>query len=411
MSKTKAAHFKANTGAWLHALLHQRGREQAEDALGRFKHQVEPYYAIKPDKGEGVTRRDILESGVKNAAPTVRYFDFSPPPFFRPAFSILRADFAPSDPPTNVMSHPMEELLVPVSGKVSYSWLAPDGDEYDVSRNTLSSPVAPGQLIRINSSIPHSTWADAEAASAWMIFLDPARSAVAIRSKGGGGFDPRVQPEKHFIDNPEFYVLAATGIAETIRILRASAGMEITNLSELTGLDRATLSRVESFAANLSLEKLVSISEKLGFDAVEMLLKPLWFSQRYDLARNEKINPRGSKVMETMPEESEFFLSHHCFRVPKRKPQKRTAPKIVARETASSWIVLEGDVIVDIGETRAVNGNGGQRVHLGEELLKAGSVLHFKRPLDCNVETRGESDARILEVTYSYLDSKEVSEK
>jgi transcriptional regulator with XRE-family HTH domain len=303
------------------------------------------------------------------------------------------------------MSHPSEELLVPISGRVNYCWLSPAKDTYEINQHELTVPVRLSQLLRVNSSIPHATWAVGnEPTSAWMIFLDVARSGIAIRSKNGPGQDPRFVSLNHFINHPEYYAIAATGLAETIRVLRASAGLEITQLAEKTGLDRATLSRLENFSANPSLDKIVKISEVLGFDAADLLLRPLWFCQRYDLSENKPVSNEKFKSMEKAEPNTEFCLHHRCFKVTKGPEKHPLVQLAISKETMISWIVLEGDLLVDLSEPAHTEVSAKQKsCYLGEELLKAGSVLHFRRSLDCKIETRSDCEAKILEITYSPL--------
>lgn len=397
MPNESPTRFKQGTAAWLLEKQIQGGQESVREALGKYAGRTEPFFVTK--RGEPALRRDIVPpANDSTGVERIEYLDFSPPSTWQPLYSLQHVTFS-KESSEYLMTHPGEELIAPTAGKIYYDWIVPRDGNFELERYHISQPVLPGQLLRVNPSVPHCTRGEGRPATAWMGHLDISRNTVAIRSKGDSALKPRVITEVKLRENPEYYSMLATGLSATIRLLRMSPDMDIAKLANFTGMDRAQLSRIESGKANVMMDKLDKIGEALGFDFTEFFLKRIWLCQRYDLAKRIPLPGRGTGSLELLPQSERFFLHHGYLELTKTHHDHQ--PRVFPQGSMSSWVVLDGDAIINMGDKYDDAGELQERREVGEELLKQGQVIHFRRPLDCKIEARGKT--KILQITCSSL--------
>ena len=380
---------------------------------------------LKPNEGVPVRRRAGLEeqSGKEVRSEnkyvhsveshraddqSIQYWDFSPPPFWQVPYSILRVKFLPVNPggTNNFMSHLGEEILIPLSssvGDVQYSFLKQEKNG-EIIVDPLPIPLRHGEIVRIDSKVPHRTWAEEGESHAWMIFEDASETSPAIRTDATKNTSLRARTFslEFFREHPECYAMVALGISETIRLYRNRADFQIGDLAGLSDVGRAHLSKAEEGRANLSIEALMRIAGVLAFNAPKMLSNELWppYKRAYldDIDGEKSGRPLcsidGEKTGRWLRSDDTHFLHPITCRIAKGKkigvPALPTAPF----GTFSSWVILSGEVIF---ETR----NSQERQQPRKELLQEGSVLHLRGTTKCDIEAR--VDSQLLEVLRSPL--------
>lgn len=395
--------LRGGTAAALAQALHEEGPEAVLRELGGHKVKVAGKHSV-------ITPREAIEVRRRDNPDADSYHDYSPPPLWQPAYQILRVQLMPT-PKSGFMHHSGEEIVVPVSGKgVVYSFLRPTTGRFALEREVIK-PLAVGEIMRTQPSVPHHTWSVDDPAEAWMVFRDLSFSAMAIRCDpqsilglNVSGLKARAVDKEFFEQNPEVYCMAAFGVAEQIRYLRAKVGLPITELADMAGIDRAQLSRIESGQANVGVEKLMRIGDLLGFDPFDAFLHNLWVYERRLLESAGQDHPKGRKSANAVYAESpdiskaqgRHYLHPTFYRVPAGQRHRIGGPDTKSHaemplDSMESWIVLEGAAFFDM-----TVGGGSQRAY-----VQAGSVLHLREPLETTVQA--VEPTKLLRLTFSPL--------
>jgi transcriptional regulator with XRE-family HTH domain len=318
------------------------------------------------------------------------------PPFWAWPYSILRCRFDAAEK-ESFMCHAGEEILLPISGSVSYHFFWSAGQR-EPTRRLLPNPVKPGSAIRIDPQIPHHTWAAGEgSAEAWMIIRDLTDTSAGTHLDLPRDVSLEVQPPRRQLTAEELaqserYALAAWGISEKIRLGRLRAGLSIRQLATACQIDAAQLSRIEtgSSSSNVSLEVLLRIVRCLGLEIQEL------FSAEFDDESNpftiESIDQTGEaeemRSVLCLPQRHLLHLEH--WSMPEGKIISLEGDQGPSR-AQRSWIVLKGEAIFDL----AASSSGSNK-----ELIDRDCVIHCRNHKGLT-SIRALQDLELLQVTYS----------
>lgn len=234
---------------------------------------------VRPTDSRSVARTHIGEE-------RIRYQSFDAPPEWEMPYAIEQVSFGQCEQPADYMHHAGEELLVAIEGAIDYVFVSqPGGVEQ------LQSPLHPGDLIRVNCSIPHNTFPVGGDAKAWMTFLDIRQTASAIATAAEPSQTVRVPRLKtnEELQSPANWALTAWGIADRIRMQRERNGLSLKQVAGGCGIDPSYLSRIEAADANVTLETLVGVARFLGIRAAELVPREHWI---YQISANKHRSPK-----------------------------------------------------------------------------------------------------------------------
>ncbi len=324
------------------------------------------------------------------AASDITYLSYDPPDLWGPSYSVLRATFAPRRARSEFMSHSGEEALIPIGGRIQYhfAW-TPGGKAPEVH---LSPVLERGAAIRLASQVPHHTWALGQTeASAWMVFRPSSESPTAINvsARSSGGARPASVGKTGFttaqVLNPVTYALLAWGIAEQTRLFRDRANIGVSTLAGLCHVDAAQISRIEAASQNVSVEAIARLARFLRFPLPQLITQA---SQEWMVARlpeGEKDAPAQPAWRPLLAPRADVPHQLHLGVMRLRNGWAGRAPAYHALGPgrAASWIVLEGSLEIQLRDAAGAVARA--------EVLRQGSVAHFRRVLPTHLVARAAS--------------------
>lgn len=374
---------REGTLAWLtDILVDENGETKAKEALQQILVRNFPGYPNRTYKldseGEQVYRTDAMDDKWEV------FREFSPPGTWTPPYSLLKVKFLPNGTRNRLISHLGEEILIPTSGQIDYVFLRKqkEGLVRELVSESESGPLGAGDVIRVQPSVPHYTWAHGDKeAEAWMLIRDISGNLASVRSKTkkNDGVSPHHHDREHFENNPENYPMYAWGIAEKISYFRAAADMEIFNLANRLGIDRAQVSRIESGGTNLGLLRMILIGAELGFDALEGLTENLWVNERGNLPTlgGNEHSDFGDELAcrsDWRPLVSAKSLELKAQQEWPPKKKKRADEETQVNDenkpptaSISSWLMLKGSAFLNTTSSH-------------DNYLSEGSVFHVRSP-------------------------------
>src|SRR5579884_2939196 len=159
--------------AQIENLYFEQGQAVAEERLVQL---LGPHESAGPchvsDWGQPSLRTDV------NDKDGILYKSYNPPATWNAPYSVQLVTFENKEK-ADYMFHSGEELLVPMSGRITYHFYWSPGRKKP-ERVTMREAAAPGTLLRINPQIPHHTWAITPKATGWMIFRYATDSPAAL---------------------------------------------------------------------------------------------------------------------------------------------------------------------------------------------------------------------------------------
>lgn len=370
---------------WLALTAFDYGYDTAIKTLRDYLHESALEIAALVHRGQGIrTARAEAE------ASHIAYDSYDPPPLWGAQYSILLAHFESAPPDLGYLSHPGEEVLVPIQKPIQYQFVWTPGGTTAQSGESLSKhapkrftqSVRPGQAIRLFSAQPHHTYAERDAGSAWMFFKHAADSQAALHRlppifrktpSEPRSHRSRVTPKRLRYDlkdansdwnlaDPATYALKAWGIAESFRIYRERAKLNLSELARYAGIAESQLSRLETATQNVSLDVIVKVARLL------QLPLDLWLEQSRQKWLLDNIDLAGKKSWRALVKPNVPHRLHVTRLVVQPGMANRRTNVPLDNGQCASWIVYTGSLDVRIQLKGAV------RV----ERLQSGSVLHFR---------------------------------
>src|SRR5206468_1627050 len=134
--------------AGLEELYFDDGFDSAKAAFERFADARTDWAVIKPGQGIPSQRTDLTDNS------GIVYDDYSPPALWQPPYAVLLATLD-SSAHVDYVSHPGEEIAVPIEGRVRFHFFWSEGRKKPgESRKDLSR----GSALRLNPDVPHHAW-------------------------------------------------------------------------------------------------------------------------------------------------------------------------------------------------------------------------------------------------------------
>lgn len=321
-------------------------------------------YKIRAGDGRPSYRTDVT------AEDGITYRNYSPPRSWEAPYSVQLADFRPV-PKAKFMFHAGEEILVPVSGQITYQFFWSPGAK-PPERFGVRSPLSYGSIIRINPQVPHHTWAiTAHEAKAWMVFRYASGSPTALTADSEFHQSARTI-EEHKLREPGRYGLVAWGIAEKIKNLRLRANLSVGQLAEAVGATPAYISRIEAADTNISLPMLTSLGRVLNMGLADVIEQHPWYEEVGSFS--SATSPKPQYVLPPPPLSRRHLLHPQVYSLRELHVLKpRSFGKHGAPGDFTTWIVLKGSVVVRIPEREA-------------EILDEGAVIHFRQRVDISFQ-------------------------
>jgi len=376
--------------------------EMLQDAIGDPS-ELRPFYVSAASTERLEDRVDATSNDL------IRYKSFSPPASWASAYTILKARFSPREDQTLFMSHLGEEILIPLDEGPRYHFYA--GQRGKRPEYKALDSLRRHSAIRINPMVPHHGWLPLDYPDdreAWMIFRHASHAATSISLK------PRISaakaateehnqrrltlasldPDKH----PMRYAMVAWGLSDTIELRRRSVGLSLSELSTACGIDEATLSRLERlrlepgegatpFRVNVPLSVLFTIADYLNIDVVSQMLASEWTHQIASLNPQKKSPDKISRHPFLCDSESDTSvgpITGHRLHCAHWTLTEAGAQEEVTNEGASSWILLEGCVSMQVAlsddDFHPLRSEPLKAARQVREVLTAGAVAHFRRP-------------------------------
>ncbi len=322
------------------------------------------------------------------AASDITYLSYDPPDLWGPSYSVLKATFAPRRARSEFMSHSGEEALIPISGRIQYHFAWTPGKKPPEVR--LSPVLEQGSAIRLASQVPHHTWATGQAeAAAWMVFRPSSESptAISLSTRQSGRQVPvgKAGFTRSQVLNPVTYALLAWGIAEQTRLFRDRANIGVSTLAGLCHVDAAQISRIEAASQNVSVEAIARLARFLRFPLPQLITQA---SQEWMVARlpeGEKDAPAQPAWRPLLAPRADVPHQLHLGVMRLRNGWAGRAPAYHALGPgrAASWIVLEGSLEIQLRDAAGAVARA--------EVLRQGSVAHFRRVLPTHLVARAAS--------------------
>lgn len=345
------------------------------------------YHVIPPLGGKPSIRTDT------SPRDEITYSSFEAPAHWEAPFNILRATFS-SRAQVAYLHHSGEELLSPLDGSIMYHFHWSAGGERP-RRRLLDSPLAVGDLVRIQSAVPHHTWSMTKpGATAWMIFRDVSGTSPSISFDASRPATKELrasrrvtEDELHDAGRPAFYAFLAWGLAERLQLYRDRARRSVAEVAHQCGIDASHLSRIENGDTNVSLDVLDRLATFLHLDLENLIDEKPWHYLRATLSSRE-VRPADSHGWLLCPEGREPPHYLHARQWAASTSQREVAVWLESRSLFTSWIILKGRLIV-----RADKQDAARR-----ELLEAGSVIHFRGAVPRWIHVLDE--VKCLEIVY-----------
>jgi transcriptional regulator with XRE-family HTH domain len=159
-----------------------------------------------------------------------------------------------------------EAKIIPLEGNIEIETLRSTGARVYSHRSPIEAPTI------IQATVPHRLIGSKDSV-ALMVYE---HSLPTLRS-----FLQKERFAFRTMNDHALYPMVAWGIAETIRHFRRKTNMEIFELADLIGVDRAQVSRIESAGTNVGMNRLRLIADALAFDS-QCLLGTLWYQKQAD---------------------------------------------------------------------------------------------------------------------------------
>lgn len=407
MSPTKKAGQKIRAGrkqgslGWLEEIYFAQDHETAKAAFeSKFPVATENHYLLqRPGEGQPVVRTDVeKEDGIT-------YVSYSAPPFWEVPYQVLRLHLDKVKQERFIF-HSGEELLTPLSGAIQYHlfWRDPKKPGKAPGVDVID-PLKPGSIIRINPELPHHAWSVVrEGSAAWMVIRHLSNTGPSItldKHLEAASLHPtprRVKASE--LKDPGRFSLIAWGIAEKIKQQRDRSNLRIAQVAAYCGVDPSHLSRIENADTNVSLETLLKIGKFLHIDIDALIAPPPW---GYDMAplalQKPKEAPGAAELLAPPPCRRQSSPPSHFLhpiywelragqQVDEPRADKQRT-KIPPLNHPSSWIVLQGRVIMDI------------RTPAGSipELAGKDSVIHLREHSPQKLQAL--EDTKLLQIVFS----------
>jgi transcriptional regulator with XRE-family HTH domain len=379
------------------------GPKAAQDQLQRL---LGPEQSLRPfflsDTGLPSVGMDIVPED------EIAYESFSPPASWNAAYSLQWVRFGAKEKAEYVF-HPGEEILIPIQGEIAYHFFWSPGGRLP-ERVFLNAPVSEGNILRINSQIPHHAWASKGTATAWLVLRHATNSPVALvmeqdssplalqrppasRSTQIKDQEPSSSLRTIFrrrvtasdLRKPGAYAMIAWGISELIRDTRQKTGLTTTDFANQIGIDPSSLSRLEGAKANVSIDLLAKVCRTLRIGMEERMDSGSWIYQR------EKLGAKRSTQAESILRVPPGPHTLHPYMCHLKEREQRTVP-IGWRDDPTqitSWILLKGKVLLELPPAM-----GGKSL-----IVDNGNVMHFRE--QGNVQINALQDSTIVQIVPS----------
>lgn len=253
---------------------------------------------------------DDPDEKVRRRTSPHRYVSYGPPAWFEAPFCILQVVVEEDNP--DYMSHGGEELLFNLKGSdgIEYEFYWPsEGPTPSAGARIVPAPwggapserrvvVGPGELIRINPSLPHRNRplqvrpsrqqpvGTPSRATAWIILrpLSLSPATLILHPHGNKGKAARAEEPHHQFSERRLrhmtgaqLMLVASGLLEKLRVHRLRSEMSVEALSTDCGLNRSYVGRLERLEfQNFSIQTLYELSRQIDLDLLSCLRQLRW---------------------------------------------------------------------------------------------------------------------------------------
>jgi transcriptional regulator with XRE-family HTH domain len=353
-----------------------------------------------------------------------------PPSRFDPPYVILEVVVDTWN--EKFMSHGGEEILYVLSGPdITYEFFFPDtlapwlhslppkeiGQTVDADGKKFD--VAPGTLVRINSSIPHrNSLAGDGIATAWIILKPlsgtPASLLVRPHTDELSSIKFRRSRKSYEQENIPFlrefseadlkemdlgnYILVASGLSEKLALHRKRAELPEEKLAQECGLNESYVRRLERRQLrNVSIPTLLDLAEPIDADVSTMISALDWIA----VWKKQPPNPAEQAMIAGLtppdfnlhdkPEPRPHYLHPSVISLRVGDSEKRF-DETQNIDDLTSVIVLEGEIVIGFE-----GGDGTKR--RSKVLLEAGQVFHARHNFAFQAEAH--KNARLLVIRYS----------
>ncbi len=373
--------------SWLEQIYFTEGHEAANEAFQRLLPDADlrSYCLQRPGQGQLAQRTDI------QSAENVAYKSFNAPSLWNVPFSVLRVHLDHT-PRNDFVYHGGEELLIPISGRIRFHFFC-NNDAQRADVKVAENIISPGELIRINSQLPHHAWAVDECdAEAWMVLRHLGSAEASIRvNYDWTGMDLHSAPRalrENDLQVPGRYAMISWGIAERMRLSREQANLRVSQVANACGIDAAQLSRIENAEIDAPLETLIRVARFLRIGIDNLIAPPPWQRQIFHLPDANEKSADPLHVRMAKPPAREHFLHPSWRYLPAGASVEINEQPWLSMGAVASWIVMAGRLIVNI---RGL-------VENSVELLEEGSVVHFRRAAPFRIQALESSE--IVQIVY-----------
>jgi transcriptional regulator with XRE-family HTH domain len=373
--------------SWLEELYFAEGHEAAIEAFQRLLPDADlrSYHVQRSGQSQPAQRTDI------QSPDSVAYKGFNAPALWNIPYSVLymRSDHTPR---SDFVYHGGEELLIPVSGQIQYHFFS--NTDAKKPECKIEKPVGPGSVIRINSQLPHHSWAvDEGGAEAWMILRHLGSADIANRVNfEWSGIDShsslRAVKSEDLLE-PGRYALIAWGLAEKIRLYREQANLRVVQVANACGINPAQLSRIEGAEVDVPIDMLIRIARFLRIGIDDLIAPSPWQCQMSSLPQAEEKQANPLHLLLDKPPGSDHYLHPSWRSLPAGSVVEIDEQDWSKTKAVASWIVMAGRIIVSIKGC----------LENSLELLEKGSVIHFRRASPVRIQALEASE--IIQVIYS----------
>jgi transcriptional regulator with XRE-family HTH domain len=334
----------------------------------------------------------------------VTYADFSPPPAWNPPYSLQRIRLGAKEK-CHFSFHGGEEIFIPSCGDVFYNFFFSAGGSPPHRTVLKISPKEVG-AVRINPQIPHHAWGVEGGSEGWLVLRHSTDSPSALVidhnslptliEKPGGRRqrDQRVsvfRPARRLITEDELrrpgtYVMIAWGISEAIRSARQKSSLSVSELAHMIGVDASSLSRLEDAKANVSIELLNKVCRALRIGIGDVVHSGSWTHDQCSVETKRSHHSTPALLI------SRSYHTMHLYFMRISPGPVRSTPTghDAASSQMSSWILLEGRVLVELPGTMSKR----------SLLLDPGAALHFRGHE--TIQIKALRDARFAQIVHSH---------